>query len=144
MLSPDDIANILAIQQEAFKYKPMPGRYDPFDLNRIKMLILNNEYSVMLDKRIETPEDAGWHAKCETEQWAFEDAQEVKRIRREQNLKRQREFQVRKKAQVNPEVTAAYNQLQEGIKQRRKAVAEWDKYVEQLRHHYTILRANHD
>lgn len=144
MLSPDDIANILAIQEEAFKYKPKSGRYNPFDLNRIKMLILNNEYSVMLDKRIETPEEAAWHGKCETEQWAFEDAQETKQIRRQQNLKRQRDFQARKKAQVHPEVTAAFNQLQEAVKQRKKAIAEWDKYVEQIRHYYTMLRAKHD
>lgn len=144
MLDSNDITNILAIQQESPKYKPKSGRFNPFELEKIKFSVVSKEYSNLINRYIESVEDAVWHAKLLTEKWATEDNIERKERKRIQNLKRQQRFQAKKKAQLNPKVKEAFELLQSAIQQRKSAIAEWDKYVEQLRHNYTMLKAEND
>ena len=139
MLTETDILNINAIKEESCRYKKLPERHNPFDLNRINFLVESQAYSPLLRKIITSYEDAAWHGKCETEQWRQHDKEIQIQRRKEQNKIHQRNFQL-KKSQLNPEIEIARLKWKESIQQRTEAIKQWDTYVESLRHNYNLLK----
>lgn len=139
-LSAEDRMHIHASFEESAKYKSLDTRYNPFLDEYIIKTIQNNIYSPFLKKNITNTEEAAWHAKYLTEQWAKEDEDEKLERRRLQNIEKQRTFRLNKKQEISPEVKEAHNQWKAAIVQRKEAITQWDIYVTKIHQHYLSLK----
>lgn len=124
------------------KYKEMSGRFDPFSIE--KMLLSAGTWSVLIERQVVTFQDACDHAKGLCALWRRED-QELAEIA-EKRADRQVKKEVASKTDILVEGTKAYEveqarlEWKEAVRQRNKAVSDWNKYVEEKRNHYRELR----
>lgn len=137
LLSLADIDTVKAYKEESPKFKTKEGRFDPFNHDNILHLAYSKSYSKYLKKLITNVEEACWHAKYMTEEWAQQDEEEQIEKRKQQNIRAQKAFRERQR-QANPEAEAARNAWKHAVAQRKEVIAQWDVYVSNL--HREFLR----
>jgi hypothetical protein len=134
-----DLDIISATQEESAGYKSLPERFNPFEPSHIITLVTDKVYSEYLCKIIQTVQDAAWHGKYITEQWASQDAEERITELKLKNKQRVQNHRARVK-QLDPELELAKTNWKTAIAQKKAVIEQWDTYIASLHLAYLNLQ----
>lgn len=115
--------------------------YNPYDYKVLRSLIDNKHFSEFLNRQILNTEDVLSHTNFLVDHWLEQDRETNLEFKRQQNRERQTQFRLRK-IQSIPELEEAKQKWKDAVAQRDAALAQWEAYVEQLRHAYNVVKLN--